>query len=90
MHVQQARGVGLRRVGALLRAPACRAVAALVLILVLGAVFSADGAFFRFQTHRDMLRHISRYGILACGMTLVIISAGIDLSVGSILGLSAV
>jgi ribose transport system permease protein len=29
-------------------------------------------------------------GILACGMTLVIITAGIDLSVGSVLGLNAV
>ncbi|MCK5573979.1 MAG: ABC transporter permease [Bacteroidetes bacterium] len=37
-----------------------------------------------------MLRQISVFGILACGVTLVIISGGIDLSVGSILGLSAV
>jgi ribose transport system permease protein len=37
-----------------------------------------------------MLRQISVFGILACGMTLVIISAGIDLAVGSLLGLSAV
>jgi ribose transport system permease protein len=37
-----------------------------------------------------MLRQVSVYGILACGMTLVIIAGGIDLSVGSILGLSAV
>ena len=37
-----------------------------------------------------MLRQVSVYGILACGMTLVIISGGIDLSVGSVLGLSAV
>lgn len=56
----------------------------------MGAVFNADGAFFKADTHRDMFRHISRYAILACGMTLVIISGGIDLSVGSILGLSAV
>jgi len=37
-----------------------------------------------------MLRHISVFGILACGMTLVIITAGIDLSVGSLLGFTAV
>lgn len=70
--------------------PWARALLALILMLAIGAVFHADGAFFRLATHRDMLRHISRYGILACGMTLVIISAGIDLSVGSILGFSAV
>lgn len=37
-----------------------------------------------------MLRQISVVGILACGMTVVVISAGIDLAVGSILGLNAV
>lgn len=73
-----------------LRSPWARAFAALLLILVLGAIFNADAAFFKFDTHRDMLRHISRYAILACGMTLVIITGGIDLSVGSILGLTAV
>ena len=70
--------------------PIVRALLALIVILLLGAVFHAEGAFFRWDTHRDMLRHISRYGILACGMTLVIISGGIDLAVGSVLGLTAV
>ena len=37
-----------------------------------------------------MLRQVSVFGILACGMTLVIIAGGIDLAVGSILGLCAV
>jgi ribose transport system permease protein len=53
-------------------------------------MFNADGAFFKWNTHRDMFRHISVFAILACGMTLVIITAGIDLSVGSLLGLMAV
>lgn len=57
---------------------------------MIGAFFNADGAFFKWDTHRDMLRHISVFGILACGMTLVIITAGIDLSVGSLLGFTAV
>lgn len=72
------------------RSPIFRAAVALVFIFILGAVFNADGAFFKWDTHRDMLRHISVFGILACGMTLVIITAGIDLSVGSLLGISAV
>ncbi len=38
----------------------------------------------------DILRQISVIGILAVGQTVVIITAGIDLSVGSILALSAV
>jgi len=53
-------------------------------------VFDANGAFFRWETHRGLLRQISVTGILACGMTVVIITAGIDLAVGSVLALSAV
>jgi len=70
--------------------PASRALLALVLVLALGCVFSADGAFFKPGTHRDALRQASVYGILACGMTLVIIGGGIDLAVGSVLALVAV
>jgi ribose transport system permease protein len=57
---------------------------------VLGAIFNADGAFFKSGTHRDTLRQLSVYGILSCGMTLVIIAGGIDLAVGSVLALVAV
>ena len=70
--------------------PAARALLALALVLILGCVFNADGAFFRIGTHRDALRQASVYGLLACGMTLVIITGGIDLSVGSVLALCAV
>ena len=35
-----------------------------------------------------MLKHASIYGLLAIGMTLVIITGGIDLSVGAVVGLS--
>lgn len=73
-----------------LHTPFSRAFIALLFVLIIGAIFNADGAFFRWDTHRDMLRHISVFGILACGMTLVIITAGIDLSVGSLLGFTAV
>ena len=37
----------------------------------------------------DILRQVSENGIIAVGMTFVILSAGIDLSVGSLLALSA-
>ncbi|HPW16772.1 MAG TPA: ABC transporter permease [Candidatus Aminicenantes bacterium] len=78
------------RVSRLFRSPSFRALAALALVIAIGCVFNAEGTFFRWHTHRDMLRHISVFGILACGMTLVIITSGIDLAVGSVLGLSAV
>jgi len=74
----------------LIRQPAFTALLALVLVFVLGLLFSGDGAFYKWGTHRDALRQASVYGILACGMTVVIISAGIDLSVGSVLALVAV
>jgi len=73
-----------------LNAPVARALLALLLMLVIGAVFNSDGAFFRWSVHRDMLRQVSTYGILACGMTVVIVAAGIDLSVSSLLALAAV
>lgn len=67
-----------------------RALLALLLVLTLGMVFPADGAFYKFATHRDAFRQASVFGILACGMTLVIVAGGIDLSVGSVLALAAV
>ena len=70
--------------------PPVRALGALVVVILLGMLFHADGAFFKWGTHRDMLRAVSVFGILACGMTGVIISGGIDLSVGSILALASV
>jgi ribose transport system permease protein len=70
--------------------PAGRAFIALVLVLLVGVIFNADGAFYKIGTHRDALRQASVYGILACGLTLVIISGGIDLAVGSVLALVAV
>lgn len=73
-----------------LASPAGRALLALVLVVLVGVIFNADGAFFKAGTHRDALRQASVYGILACGLTLVIITGGIDLAVGSMLALVAV
>lgn len=77
----------LRRLWAI---PATRALVALLFVLLIGCVFNAQGAFFKLGTHRDALRQASVFGILACGLTLVIISGGIDLAVGSVLALVAV
>jgi len=73
-----------------LASPAGRAFLALILVLITGAVFNGEGSFFKISTHRDALRQMSVYGILACGLTPVIISGGIDLAVGSVLALAAV
>ena len=63
-----------------------RAFLALLLVLAAGAVWNADGAFFQWSTHSAMLRQASVHGILACGMTLVIVIRQIDLSVGFLAG----
>jgi ribose/xylose/arabinose/galactoside ABC-type transport system permease subunit len=68
-----------RRVGVLL---------ALVL-LVTAATFLSD-YFLTVPNLLNVLRQVAIVGILALGMTFVILTRGIDLSVGSILGLSVV
>jgi ribose transport system permease protein len=70
-----------------------RSILGLVGILILAIVFSptaADGSriFLQAGNLTDIVRQISVIGIIALAMTYVILTAGIDLSVGSILALS--
>lgn len=76
-------------IGQTIRGPGFRAALALVGVLVLGCVFHAEGTFYKFQTHHDLLGAVAINGIIALGMTLVILTGGIDLSVGSVLGVCA-
>ncbi len=63
----------------------------LVLLVLVFAVFSAlDNRFFDPDTLLNVARQASYIGILAVGLTFVLITAGIDLSVGSIMYLAAV
>jgi simple sugar transport system permease protein len=59
----------------------------LVVIFIVGSLVS--DTFLRANNQRDVLRAVSQNGILAVGMTLVIITGGIDLSVGRMLGLGS-
>lgn len=67
----------------------------LALVFGLGAAVSpvnlqtGQRVFLTWDTQQNILFEYAEYGMLATGMTLVILSAGIDLSVGSVLGLSA-
>lgn len=73
-----------------------RGVLALAAVFVLGICFSPRipgthwPLFLTFQTQKDILFEYAEYGMLATGMTLVILSGGIDLSVSSVLGVTAV
>lgn len=69
-----------------------RPVLTLLFVVVLATIFSPtrDGfpVFWNQDNQLNILRQVSETGILATAMTLVIISGGIDLSVGSLLALS--
>ncbi|WP_417935208.1 ABC transporter permease [Glutamicibacter halophytocola] len=76
----------------LMHGPAGRSlglVVALVVLVLIGLVTSGD----RFTSSENMLvilRHASIIGVLSIGVTFVITAGGIDLSVGSVLGLTSV
>lgn len=59
-------------------------------VLLAGILAITSPPFRTLSNLRNVLQQISINGIMAVGMTLVIITAGIDLSVGSVLALSAV
>ncbi len=67
----------------------------LALICLIGALASphtSSGAniFLSYQNLTDVLRQVSVTGLVATGMTIVILLGGIDLSVGSVMGCSSV
>lgn len=65
--------------------------ATLVALVALAAIFGfMDDAFFTPRNITNLARQTTIIGIISVGMTMVIIINGIDLSVGSIVGLSAI
>ena len=61
----------------------------LIVLIVLTTILT-NGTFFTQRNLINVLRQVSVNGILAVGMTLVIITGGIDLSVGSVVALTGV
>ena len=72
------------------RVPSLSALLLLVVVAALLSPTAADGSriFFEWGNLGDILRQVSLIGIIALGMTFVILTGGIDLSVGSVLALS--
>ena len=61
----------------------------LIILIFLGVILSlATNSFFSYENIFNLLRSTSVYGIVAIAMTFVIITGGIDLSVGPNVGLS--
>lgn len=72
-----------------------RGLLALAIMFVIGCVYSprVPGSnvpiFLSWRLQTGILWEYCEYGLLAVGMTLVVLTGGIDLSVGSVLGMSA-
>jgi ribose transport system permease protein len=62
----------------------------IILVLLLAIFTASSSSFFTAKNFINILRQISVLSILSVGMTFVIISGGMDLSVGSLLGLTGV
>ncbi len=62
----------------------------IALVVLVAALGFADDAFFTARNLSNLARQVTIIGIISVGMTMVILVAGIDLSVGSVVGLSAI
>ncbi|HEX8719891.1 MAG TPA: ABC transporter permease [Pyrinomonadaceae bacterium] len=80
-----ARGGGAWRVADY--APTYGALAALVLLLAVNSVFTPN--FFDLNNFRNVLLQVAPTVLVAVGMTLVISTGGIDLSVGSVMAIAS-
>ena len=80
----------LAKARGLVKAQSLAALAGIILLAILISPTAADGSriFLQIGNLTDILRQISLIGIIALAMTCVILTGGIDLSVGSILALS--
>ena len=60
----------------------------IVLLVLFGALTLASNEFLTADNMANLARQVAVFGIIAVGQLLVILTAGIDLSVGSVLGLT--
>jgi len=61
-----------------------------VLVALVAGMSAASPWFLTADNLLGLARHLAEVGIIACGMTLVIATGGIDLSVGSVFGLAGI
>jgi len=64
------------------------ALSLLALLVLCGAMLAVSGQFFTWENLSNVARQVSINAIIATGMTIVILTGGIDLSVGSVMALS--
>ena len=68
------------------RIPGMQAMIALAAIIIFFSI--ASSSYRNFSTYASILKHSTILGIVACGSTLILISGGLDLSVGSVMALT--
>jgi len=72
------------------RAPEWGLVAGIAVVLALIYVFNPSRSFFSAYTQQTLLHQVALFGVLSIGAAIVIITGGIDLSVGSVVALSSI
>lgn len=78
------------RLAAVLKAPEWGLIAGI--LAVLGAIYLLDPsrAFFSAYSDQNLIHNVALFGVLAIGVSIVIIAGGIDLSIGSVVALTSV
>lgn len=79
---------GMNERNAILGKPGVPQLMALFAILIVFSVFAPS--FRQIATYSNIIVHSAILGVVACGTTIVLISGGLDLSVGSIMAISTV
>ena len=77
-------------ISAILRAPEWGLFASILLVLGLIYLLDPTRSFFQLSSRQSLMHQIGLYGVLAVGASVVIISGGIDLSVGAVVALSSI
>jgi ribose/xylose/arabinose/galactoside ABC-type transport system permease subunit len=72
------------------RAPEWGLVAGILVVLLAIYLLDKQGAFYSEASRRTLMHQVALYGVLSVGAAVVIISGGIDLSVGAVVALSSV
>ncbi|MCX7038274.1 MAG: ABC transporter permease [Spirochaetes bacterium] len=78
----------IRGATTILRRPGIPQLMALATILLVFSIWAPS--YRNIQTYSAILQHSAILGIVACGTTIVLISGGLDLSVGSVMAISTV
>jgi ribose/xylose/arabinose/galactoside ABC-type transport system permease subunit len=73
-----------------IRAPELGLLVGIVVVLAVIYRYDHSGAFFSEYSRQTMLHQVALFGVLSVGAAVVIISGGIDLSIGSVVALSSI